>query len=208
MEEREISFTIPTQIENMHLPNPELLTFYKQRENRVFWLEDVIDQCVLEFVRMIQIINQEDEGIPVEERVPIKLYIYSPGGEDTAAWALIDAITLSETPVWTINASMAMSNGLSVLVCGHKRFAMPHSVAMYHSGSAELSGTKEQLDSAGKYIANQDKIYEAWFRSKTNIDTKVFNRNKKRDWYITAEEQKAYGIVDEVVTAELMRSLV
>ena len=70
---------------------------------------------------------------------------------------------------------------------------------MYHSGSASLAGTKEQVDSATKYVASQDKMYEKWFMDHCNVDQKLFNRKRKMDWYLNAEEMLEYGMVDKII---------
>lgn len=154
-------------------------------------------------VKHIQQWNREDEqaNIPIPQRIPIKIYISCLGGEDNVAWSIVDAIAMSATPVWTINAGKAMSNGLTVLVSGHKRFTFPHASAMYHSGSAGLEGTKEQIDAVTKYIKAQDKMYEEWFLSRTNIPTNIYKKNKKSEWYITAAETLSYGMVDHILSS-------
>lgn len=181
------------------LPEPENLNFYKLWQNRIIYVTGEIDEWLLEIGKMIQLANIEDLGKPIEGRVPIKVFIFSPGGEDMASWSLCDMIAVSKTPVWTINAGMCMSNGLSLLVAGHKRFALRHSSGMYHSGSAGLQGTKEQLDAASKFIASQDKMYEKWFVDRCKIDPKLFNRKKKSDWYLSAEEMLEYGMIDKII---------
>ena len=55
------------------------------------------------------------------------------------------------------------------------------------------------MDAATKYIASQDKMYEKWFMDRCNVDQKVFNRNKKKDWYLTAEEMLEYGMIDKII---------
>ena len=194
-----MAIDMPGQLENLSLPDPILVTQYNELNNRILWVQEEIDECVLEIGKQIQMFNIMDAGIPIENRKPIKLFVFSNGGLDTCAWYIVDVIENSETPVWTINAGKAMSNGLTILLAGHKRFTYPHAVAMYHSGSAGLEGTKEQLESAQKYIKNQDRIYEKWFLEKTKISTKLFGTKKKTDWYITAQEMKELGIVDEIV---------
>lgn len=201
MDEKIFEVSVPTSIANLQLPEPELLNFYKLADRRVFYIIGEIDESLLEYVKMIQLINIQDEGIPVEERKPIKILVFSEGGMDTPTWALVDTIAVSKTPVYTINMGLAMSNGLSILVSGTKRFTLPHATAMYHSGSAGLQGTKEQIDMAGKYIANQDKVYEKWFVEKTGIDQKLFNRKKKLDWYLTADEMLENGMVDGIINS-------
>lgn len=181
------------------LPEPENLNFYKLLQSRIIYVMGEIDSWILEISKMVQIINLEDVGKPVAERKPIKVFIFSEGGEDLSSWNFIDTIAASKTPVWTINAGMCMSNGLSLLMAGHERYALKHSVGMYHSGSAGLQGTKEQVDAATKFIAQQDKSYEKWFMERCSIDLKLFNRNKKKDWYMTSDEMLEYGIVHKII---------
>ena len=129
----------------------------------------------------------------------IKLFIFSNGGADLPTWNLVDMIAASKTPVWTINAGTCMSNGLSLLVSGHKRFAFKHSSAMYHNGYASIMGTKDQIGNAQKWISSQDKMYEKWFTDLVNIDQKLFNRKKNSDWYLSAEEMLEYKMLDKIV---------
>lgn len=181
------------------LPEPENLNFYKLYQKRIIYVMGEIDSWVLEISKMIQIANIEDAGKPIEERVPVKIFVFSQGGEDQASWNFVDFVAASKTPVYTVNAGMCLSNGLTLLMAGHKRFALKHSTGMYHSGSARIEGIKEQVDAATKYIASQDKIYEKWFLDHCKIDQKLFNRKKKTDWYMTADEMLEYGIVDKIV---------
>jgi len=181
------------------LPEPENLNFYKLYQKRIIYVMGEIDSWVLEISKMIQIANIEDAGKPIEERVPVKIFVFSQGGEDQASWNFVDFVAASKTPVYTVNAGMCLSNGLTLLMAGHKRFALKHSTGMYHSGSARIEGIKEQVDAATKYIASQDKIYEKWFLDHCKIDQKLFNRKKKTDWYMTADEMLEYGIVDKII---------
>lgn len=181
------------------LPEPENLNFYKLYQKRIIYVMGEIDSWVLEISKMIQIANIDDVGKPIEERVPVRIFIFSQGGDDTASWNFVDCVAASKTPVYTVNAGMCLSNGLTLLMAGHKRFTLKHSTGMYHSGSARIEGIKEQVDAATKYIASQDKIYEKWFMDHCKIDQKLFNRKKKTDWYMTAEEMLEYGIVDKII---------
>lgn len=194
----ELLVEIPDMAKDI-LPEPENLNFYRLYQQRIIYVMGEIDSWLLEISKIIQLANIEDAGKAVEERKPIKIFIFSPGGEDQATWNFIDFVAASKTPVWTINAGICMSNGLSLLVAGHKRFALRHSSGMYHSGSGGIQGTKEQLDAASKYIASQDKMYEQWFVNHCHVDQKLFNRKKKSDWYMTAEEMLEYGMVDKII---------
>ena len=196
--QNEIIVDVP-DIAKKQLPEPEEVNFYRLYEKRIIYVVGEIDEWLIEVSKIIQIANIEDTGKPVEDRMPIKIFIFSEGGEDQAAWNFVDFVTASKTPVWTINAGICMSNGLSLLLAGHKRFALRHSTGMYHSGFAGLQGTKEQVDAATKYIAMQDKMYEKWLMERCNIDQKLFNRKKKMDWYLTADEMLEYGMIDKII---------
>ena len=90
------------------LPDPSLLMFYKNLANREIWLDDSIDVDTLEISKIILHFNKQDEGIPVEDRKPIKIFIYSYGGEVSACFNVIDTIGMSKTPVYTYNMGVAI----------------------------------------------------------------------------------------------------
>jgi len=181
------------------LPNPKLLSFYSCRESRILWVDDEIDESVLEISRMILEYNREDAGIPVEQRKPIKILLYSYGGDGQACFELIDVMTLSKTPIYTVNMGVAMSAGLLILLAGHKRFCMPRSTALVHSGSGGTSGTFEQTEAQMKDYQHFVKMMRDFIMERTKIDPKTLAKNKGKEWFIYSDEQLSYGIVDEVV---------
>lgn len=190
---------IPEMVKDMVLPEPEELNFYKLLEKRSVYITGEIDTWLLEMSRIIHLINIEDAGKPVEERKPIKLFIFSEGGDMMSMWNLVDVIAASTTPVYCINFGMCMSASMILLASGHKRFALKHSTGMYHSGSAGFEGTREQMESIQKWYDGVSKVMEKWFLEHTTIDPKLFNKKKKTDWYMTAEEMLEYGIVDKII---------
>lgn len=196
-----ISLEIPQNVENLHLPNPSLLDYYKDSESRIFWLEGEVDGETLELVKTIMRINQEDAKykIPIEERVPIKIYIDTNGGSVQVMWSLINAIKISKTPVYTIVYCMAMSAGSYILASGHKRFAFPGATILVHSGGVGYQGTVEQVESAKKYYDKFDKITNDFFLENTKINAKDLKRKGAVDWYMSAEEALANGVIDRII---------
>lgn len=190
---------IPGDIENLQLPSPELLTFYKNAKDRVLWIDCAIDEGILEVSRLILRYNAEDKDIPVEKRKPIKLLLYSYGGDGQACFSLLDIIALSKTPVYTVNMGVAMSAGLLILLAGHKRFCLPHSTALAHSGSGGTQGTYEQTEAQMKDYRRFVKAMQDYIMERTDIDTKLLNKNKGREWYLYVEDQIKYKIVDKVI---------
>ena len=196
----DLMIAIPQNIENLQLPSPELLAYYNDLQRRVIWIDDFIDESLLFTVKRILNWNCEDVDIPVEQRKPIHILIFSPGGELDFAFSLIDTIRMSKTPIVTVNMGNAMSAGLYILLAGHKRFALPSSIALLHSGAATLGGTASQtLASAQSYKNQLDRI-KGYVLERTAIKTRTLNSRKDDDWYFTAEEQFQHGIVDEVIS--------
>lgn len=189
---------IPT--EDQKFPNPELLNYYIQLENRIIWIDDEIDGSTLEISRLILLFNKEDQGIPVEKRKPIKLLIFSYGGEGQACFSVLDAIALSKTPVWTFNMGAAMSAGLLLLLAGHKRFCLKNSTALAHSGSGGTQGTYEQTEAQMNDYKHFVQVMRDYIVDRTKIDQKTLAKHKKEEWYLYAEDQINYGVVDEIIS--------
>ena len=190
---------IPESVENLQLPNPELLTYYKDEKDRVLWIEGEINDGLFEYSKMILRYNIEDKDIPVEERKPIKIFINSPGGDLDSTLAFIGLMNLSKTPILTIDACWAYSAAGLILMAGHKRYALPNTECLIHSGSGQLGGSYEQTKEQMKnYNYLVDKMRD-FILSKTKIDQKLFKKNSQKDWYIYDDEMLSLGIVDEIV---------
>lgn len=196
-----ISLEIPKEIENLQLPNPTLLEYYKDAEDRIFWLEGEVDSSVLDLVKAIMRINLEDDKymVPVEERLPIKLFIDTNGGDVQIMWTLVNAIKISKTPVHTIVYCTALSAGAHILAAGHKRYAFPGSTILVHSGYVGYQGTVEQAESAKKYYDSLSKNANDKFLSDTTILPKDLKRKGAADWYMSAEDALANGLVDKII---------
>lgn len=190
---------IPESIENMQLPNPDLLTYYKDEKDRVLWIEGEIGDGLFEYSKMILRYNMEDKDIPVEERKPIKIFINSPGGDLDSTLAFIGLMNISKTPVWTIDACWAYSAAGLILMAGHKRYALPNTECLIHSGSGQLGGSYEQTKEQMKNYNYLVEKMRDFILSKTKIDQKLFKKNSQKDWYIYDDEMLNLGIVDEII---------
>jgi ATP-dependent Clp protease protease subunit len=190
---------VPENLENLQLPSPELLTYYRNLEDRVIWIDYGVDETILEVSKLIMHFNKLDKDVPIEERKPIKLLLYSYGGDGQACFSLLDIIALSQTPVYTYNMGVSMSAGLLILLAGHKRFCLKNSTALAHSGSGGACGTFEQTEAQMKDYQRFVKTMRDYIIERTNIDTKTFNKYKNKEWYLYAEDQCQYHIVDKIV---------
>ena len=190
---------IPKDLDNLQLPSPELLTYYRNLEDRVIWIDYGVDETILEVSKLIMQFNKEDKDVPVEQRKPIKLLLYSYGGDGQACFSLLDIIALSKTPVWTVNMGVAMSAGLLILLAGHNRYCLKNSTALAHSGSGGASGTFEQTEAQMKDYKRFVDTMRNYIIERTKIDTKTLNKYKNKEWYLYSEDQVQYGIVNKII---------
>jgi len=136
----------------------------------------------------------------------IYLYINSPGGMVTAGLAVYDTMQYISCPITTVCVGMAMSFGALLLAAGTKgkRFALPHARIMIHQPSIigeGLSGTVTDIDIETKELLyTKEKLIEILAKH-TGQPIEKIRQDTERNFYMSAEEAKAYGIIDEVITS-------
>jgi len=197
----ELTLNIPSNLENMRLPSPELLDYYNRLDNRIILINDIIDDYVIDYSMKIMEWNQEDKNFPIEDRIPIKIFINSDGGSVGAVLNLIDTISLSKTPVYTIGMDRCYSSGGMLLMSGHKRFIYNHTTYLVHDGYTGSQG------STGKMLDNLEftKILETkvknYILTHSSINEDLYERNYRKDWFMFADEIIKYNIADKIVTS-------
>lgn len=191
---------VPESTANMQLPDPDLRDFYRDEEDRIFWLDANVDDCTLDLVKMIIRCNRVDKDKPVEERTPIKIMINSGGGDVQVMMTIIEAIKISKTPVYTVCFSSAMSAAAEILAAGHKRYALPGTCVMVHSGSCSYGGTMEQAESYKKYVDYLTKRATDMFLANTKINAKTLKKKGASDWYMNEYEALENGVIDKVIS--------
>lgn len=194
-----VLLSIPESVANLQLPDPDLRDFYQDEQDRVFWVTNEINDGLLDLVKMIIKCNKEDKGKTVEERIPIKVFIDSPGGDVCALWTTIKAIEMSKTPVYTINYCTAYSAAADLLASGHKRYALPGTSVMVHSGSCMFGGTMEQAENMKKHFDKLGKKVTDYFLAHTKIDPKMFKKKAPSDWYMDEDDALQNGLIDEII---------
>ena len=195
----ELLVEIPESTANLQLPDPQLRQYYLDQQDRIYWVDDEINDSLLELVKMIIRCNKEDKGLAVNARKPIRIFISSPGGETQAMWSAMQAIQTSKTPCWTINFSYAYSAAAELLVAGHKRFALKGSTTMIHRGSCFIGGEQSVVESTQKYMKAMEQKYQDFLLSHTKIDQKTYKKKASADMYFDEYEALENGIVDVVV---------
>lgn len=139
-----------------------------------------------------------ERNIPIEQRIPIKIYIDSCGGSLTDTFTIIDAIKLSKTPVWTINLGCAYSGGFFVFICGHKRIAYPHASFLFHEGSTGTSGTSSQFENYTAFYKRQLEQLKNIVLDNTSITQEEYQDIKKDDIWYDVKDGIEKGFIDEV----------
>ena len=198
-----LNIAIPKDAENLQLPDPTLLQFYKNYENRILWIDDEITEYTLEFAKMIMQWNIDDDkaGIKQEDRKPIKIVFFSPGGDLDVPNCIVDITTFSKTPVIGVNAGMAASSGCFIYLSCHKRYTFPTAEFLIHQGAGTFSGTYDIVVSAIMNYQRQIEELGKFVLSRTKIPEDVFNENFTTDWYLSAKEAVEYGVADKIVTS-------
>ena len=165
------------------------------KDRIIFLGEEVNDVSAGLIVSQLLFLEAEDPG------KDIQLYINSPGGSVTAGMAIYDTMQYIKCDVSTICLGMAASMGAFLLAGGAKgkRFALPHSTIMIHQPSGGAQGQATEIQIVADHIAQTKRTLNELLAANTGQPIEVVERDKDRDNYMTAEEAKAYGLIDGVV---------
>ena len=165
------------------------------KERIIFLDEDVNDISAGLVVAQLLFLESED---PTKD---INLYINSPGGSVTAGMAIYDTMQYVKCDVSTICIGMAASMGAFLLSGGTKgkRYALPNAEIMIHQPSGGAQGQATDIRIVADQILKTKKKLNEILAENTGQPLEVIERDTERDNYMTAEEAKAYGIIDEVI---------
>ena len=164
------------------------------KDRIIFLGEEVNDVSAGLIVSQLLFLEAEDPG------KDIQLYINSPGGSVTAGMAIYDTMQYIKCDVSTICLGMAASMGAFLLAGGAKgkRFALPHSTIMIHQPSGGAQGQATEIQIVADHIAQTKRTLNELLAANTGQPIEVVERDTDRDNYMTAEEAKAYGLIDGV----------
>ena len=165
------------------------------KERIIFLDEDVNDISACLVVAQLLFLESED---PTKD---INLYINSPGGSVPAGMAIYDTMQYVKCDVSTICIGMAASMGAFLLSGGTKgkRYALPNAEIMIHQPSGGAQGQATDIRIVADQILKTKKKLNEILAENTGQPLEVIERDTERDNYMTAEEAKAYGIIDEVI---------
>lgn len=181
------------------LPEPDLVSYYVLENERKVFLDRDVGPDLLAITRLIFRWNAMDKDIPVEERKPIRIYIFSYGGDSDYMWSMIDTIALSKTPVWTINMGIAASAASAIFVAGHKRFMLPSAEVIIHEGSVEIAGDAVKvIDATNSYKELLKKLKE-FYLDKTDIPRAHINKKRNNDWHLDSKYCLEHKVCDRII---------
>jgi ATP-dependent Clp protease protease subunit len=166
-------------------------------KERIVFLGTPVDDQVANLI-VAQLLHLESED-PDKD---INLYINSPGGMVYAGMAIYDTMQYIKPDVSTICVGMAMSMGAILLLGGAKgkRYALPNSKVMIHQGSAGFSGTPTDIEIHAREVLSLRKRMAEIIAEHTGQAFDQVEKDIDRDRFMTADEAKAYGIVDDVIS--------
>ena len=165
------------------------------KDRIIFLGEEVNDVSASLVVAELLFLEAEDPG------KDIQLYINSPVGSVTAGMAIYDTMQYIKCDVSTICLGMAASMGAFLLAGGTKgkRFALPNSTIMIHQPSGGAQGQATEIQIVADHIAKTKRTLNEILAANTGQPLEVVEKDTDRDNYMSAEEAKAYGLIDGVV---------
>ncbi len=198
------SILIPTVIEKTSMGERAYDIYSRLLKDRIIFLGTEIDETVANLI-IAQMLFLESE----DPNKDISLYINSPGGSVYAGMAMFDTMNYIRPNVSTIVVGMAMSMGAVLLAAGTKgkRFALPNAKIMIHQGSAGFSGSPSDIEiTAREVLASRQKLDQI-LSERTGQPLEKVTKDTDRDYYMSASEAKAYGLIDDIMTGKPSKNI-
>ena len=189
------------------ITNPQLNRDYQRQrqmtlgdlllENRIIFLQgEIHDGNANEMVMKMHYLQSENR------RKDINFYINSPGGSVSATLAIYDTMQILSCPVTTYCVGLAASGGAVLLAGGAtgKRYMLPHAKVMIHQPYGQVGGQVSDIEIQADEILKTREVLNKVLSEHTGQSIEQIAKDTNRDYYMTADESKAYGIVDEIIT--------
>jgi ATP-dependent Clp protease protease subunit len=156
---------------------------------------EVDDQVANRLCGQLLLLSAEDP------RGDISLYINSPGGSVSAGLAIYDTMRLIPNDVSTLAMGLAGSMGQFLLTAGTagKRFSLPHAQILMHQGSAGFGGTAADVEIYAEQLERVSGTLLRLLSEHTGQPVETVERDSRRDRWFTAEEARAYGLIDHIL---------
>ena len=193
-----MSYYVPIVLENTGRGERSMDIYSRLLKDRIIFIGTPIDDMVANLViAQLLFLQMEDP------KKDIHIYINSPGGVVTGGMAIYDTINFLQCDVVTYCIGMAASMSTVLLAAGTKgkRFALPNSRVMIHQPSGGAGGQTADIAIAAKEILRWRKTLNETIAKHTGKTAEQIATDSDRDYYLSAEEAKSYGLVDHVVAS-------
>ncbi len=166
-------------------------------KDRIVFIGSAVDDHMANLIIAQLLFLESDE--PDQD---IYLYINSPGGQVSSGMAIYDTMQYIKPDVQTICIGQAASMGAMLLTAGapKKRFALPHSRIMIHQPSGGFQGQHTDIEIQAKEITRIRAILDSILAKHSGKSVDQVNKDTERDHYLTADEAKTYGLIDNVIS--------
>jgi ATP-dependent Clp protease, protease subunit len=196
------NYMVPIVIEQTNRGERSFDIYSRLLKDRIVFLGTPIDDTIGNLV-MAQLIHLESED-PDKD---INLYINSPGGDITSLFAVYDTMQYIRCDVSTIVMGQAASAAAVLLLAGAKgkRFALPHSRVLLHQPHGGAQGQAVDIEIQAKEILRYRQLLDQIISEHTGQAVEKVKQDTDRDYILTPEQAKEYGIVDEVLSTRKIR---
>ncbi len=187
---------VPTVIDKTPTGERVYDIYSRLLEDRIIFLGSAINDAVANTV-IAQLLFLEKK----DPKKDITLYINSPGGSVSSTLAMIDTMQVVKPDVATVCIGIAASGGALTLVCGSKgkRYALPHSEVMIHQPLGGAEGQATDIAIAASHIIKTKDLLNEMIAKKTGQKLTKVKNDTERDYFMSSEEAKKYGIIDEII---------
>jgi ATP-dependent Clp protease protease subunit len=192
------NYLVPTVIEQTNRGERAFDIYSRLLKERIIFLGTPIDNTIANLI-MAQLLHLESED-PDKD---IQLYINSPGGEITGLFAIYDTMQYIKPDVSTIVMGQAASAAAVLLLAGArgKRFALPHSRVLLHQPHGGAQGQAVDIEIQAREIIRYRQLLDQLISEHTGQPLERVGKDTDRDFILTAEEAKDYGVVDEIIAS-------
>jgi ATP-dependent Clp protease protease subunit len=192
------NYLVPVVVEQTNRGERSYDIYSRLLKDRIIFLGTEIDDNVANLMNA-QLLFLEHEN-PEQD---INIYINSPGGSITALLAMYDTMQYIKPDVSTIVMGQAASAAAVLLAAGAKgkRYGLPHSRVLIHQPSGGAGGQAVDIEIQAREILRYRRLLDQILADHTGQSVEKISKDSDRDFIMTAEEAKAYGIIDEVITS-------
>lgn len=192
-----MSYLVPMVVEQTNRGERSYDIYSRLLKDRIIFLGTAIDDNVSNLV-IAQLLFLEAED-PDKD---ISIYINSPGGSITAGMAIYDTMQYIRPDVSTICVGMAASMGAFLLAAGKKgkRYALPNAEVMIHQPLGGIQGQATDIEIHARRLLTIKDSLNRILAERTGQKLEKIQKDVERDYFMTAQEAKEYGIIDEVIS--------